>query len=293
MRAYCVLFVMSLTALIGCGAEISPSNNNAMVAMAPHDVAFAAVIDAQRAALEVANAAQPVTRDNTKIIYTAQVELRVERLLDATIKFENLVAQSNGYVSSSRQKNEQGNLSSAFWKIRIPSDHYRVFLRDLAQLGQVVQQSSASQEVTEEFIDLEARIKNLQRQETRLETRLERLNQSDEILRVEQEVTRVRTDIERLQGRQRFLHDQTAMSTIDVTISETKTFQAPVTVAEPTFGDSTNEAWMTSRSLLMKAAQGLTRGVIILGPWCVLFGLPLLAIGRKVWRGMFMPRTIA
>lgn len=293
MRAFCVLLVMSVAGLMGCGTEKTPTSQGVVVALAPQDIAIAAAVDAKPVALDAANAAPPVTRDNAKIIYTAQIELRVERLLDGTAKFETLVAQSNGYVSSSKLKNEQGNLSSAFWKIRIPSDRYRAFLRDLAQLGQVVQQNSSSQEVTEEFIDLEARIKNLQRQETRLETRLERVGNSDEILRLEQEITRVRTDIERLQGRQRFLTDQTAMSTVDVTISETKTFQAPVTVAEPTFGDRTNAAWNTSRSLLTEAALRVTSGVIIVGPWCVLLGLPLYMVSRKIWRGLFAHRTIA
>lgn len=227
MRAFGIGLLAVL--MLGCGGQVPTEQSPTPAAPAPKpQVAEVAMPGAGDAAI----AAPVIARDDRKVIYTGKVAIRVEKLAAAVTQFEALVTKREGYIASSNLQTRAGTLSVATWRVRVPSDRYREFLRAVSELGQLMEQSSSSQEVTEEFIDLEARIKNLQRQETRLEARLDRPKGGDDQLRVEQEIARVRTDIERMQGRLRLLTDQTTMSTVDITFTEARAFDAPIKVTE-------------------------------------------------------------
>ena len=100
--------------------------------------------------------------------------------------------------------------------VRIPADKFDVFAGDLKSLGEVAQNKIYITDVTEEYIDLAARQKNLKLQEERLQEMLKKSNTVDDMLKVEKELARVREEIEKSTGKLKYLENRISYSTITI-----------------------------------------------------------------------------
>lgn len=217
-----------------------------------------------------------------KIIYTAQVEMTVEDLTATGKKLLVLVQRHGGYVASTEVGGEPGAPRRGKWTLRVPVGEFDPFRSALEELGAVQTSHLDSQDVTEEYYDIAGHIKNKQVEEQRLQEHLRRSTGTlTDILAVERELSRVRGEIEQLQGRLRLLANQTALTTITVTLQEAREFL-------PTRGTSfVAEAGATfqgSLGLMREMAKGLVLVVIALAPWALLVGLlgaPLVILVRR------------
>ena len=114
--------------------------------------------------------------------------------------------------SSGRAASQQANIT-----IRVPQDRFSTAVERLMALGEVQNQThQGSEDVSERFIDLNARLKSAEREEQSLLSLLERTLKVNEILTVERELNRVRLEIERLQGQLNFLERRVDLATISV-----------------------------------------------------------------------------
>jgi len=164
------------------------------------------------------------------------------------------VSGSNSYVTSTGRR--RGSIT-----LRVPEEGFFGVVEGLEGIGEVESKSVSSEDVTEEFIDLEARLGNLKRQEERLLEIFDKAETVEDILKVEEQLGRVRGDIESLTGRLRYLENQVSLSTISVELFEPE----PITQS---FGlrDSIRGA--------VDAFIGTTSGIIVF----VGFILPILAL---------------
>ncbi len=132
-----------------------------------------------------------------------------------------------------------------------------------------------SQDVTEEYFDLEARIRNKQEEEKRLLKHLaDSTGKLEDILKVEAELTRVRGEVEQMQGRLRFLANRADLSTVTITATELKNYTPPQPV---TLATQINTTFFGSLNALIALGESLLLVVIALVPW-----LPLIALGLLV-----------
>ena len=149
-----------------------------------------------------------------------------------------------------------------------------------------------AEEVTAQFFDLEARVRNKQQEEQRLLTHLDKTTrQLSEILTIEREISRVRGEIEQMQGRLKLLADQTSLSTIDLTISEMETF---VPAVSPTFPTRIARAWNGSTETLLSVLGGLAIFAPAAFPWIAvlaLFGAVFLPVTLAIRRRLTWPMT--
>ena len=123
-----------------------------------------------------------------------------------------LVNKHGGFVASSDTDRTYNDRQTGTWVIRIPVDSYSAFLRGVSVLGFAESRSENAQDVTEEYVDVEARIKNKSKLEERIITMLEeRTGKLSDVLEIERELSRVREEIERMEGRLRFLKDRTSL----------------------------------------------------------------------------------
>lgn len=155
---------------------------------------------------------------NRMIIRTAEVEVEsddVERSLNQVM----LIADSyNGYVQSidTFMRNEV----SARIVIRVPQEDFFNVLKEVRKVGKLVSENVRSEDVTEQYIDLEARLRNLKAEEEWLVKVMEKAENVQELLSVEKELWRVREEIEKIEGRLRYLEARVEYSTISVSITQ-------------------------------------------------------------------------
>lgn len=123
-----------------------------------------------------------------------------------------------GYISE-ESLDEEGQKGLYSITIRLPSRYFEDMIDGIGeQVGPFLEKKITTQDVTEEFLDLESRIKNKKMMEQRFLKLLEKTGSVEEMLRVEKEIGSVRQDIERMQGRLNYLTNKSSLSTLTVQV---------------------------------------------------------------------------
>ncbi|MGP0068306.1 MAG: DUF4349 domain-containing protein [Isosphaeraceae bacterium] len=213
-----------------------------------------------------------------KIIYEANIDLLVKSL-DATERAVlELIKDHNGFLAESNLAARTGTQRDATWRVRVPVDQFDSFVSAVAKLGEVRTNHVGSQDVTEEFADLEARIRNKQEEEKRLLKHLaDSTGKLEDILAVERELSRVRGEVEQMQGRLRFLANRADLSTVTITATEWKDYTPP---APMTFQSQLGHTFFSSLDALIGFGKSMLLLFVALIPWTPLIVIGLLAL---VW----------
>lgn len=219
-----------------------------------------------------------------KIIYTGTLDVVVADMDDARPKVEKLVAAQKGYISKSEVKEDPGRRRTATFTLRIPVDSFQPTRDALLALGTAERDAVDSQDVTEEFVDVQARIKNLKEQEDKLNELLKEKRKEEkleDIIKVSDRIAEVRRDVERVQGRLNVLANLTSLATINLTLREIKDYKPPTA---PTFGNRISTTFERSWEAVVEFGQGLVLFVVGLVPWLpfiIIGGIVLLVIRRS------------
>ncbi len=149
------------------------------------------------------------------IVRTVDMELEVVDISPTLDAIAGLATDLGGWVVSSRLRPPTGG----FISIRVPAGKVDQAVDELRTLAEGVKsESSTSRDVTEEYVDLQARLRNLQATEKALLALLERTGKVEELLAVQRELTEVQEEIERLQGRINLIEQTSAFSLINVNL---------------------------------------------------------------------------
>jgi hypothetical protein len=218
-----------------------------------------------------------------KIVYNADIDIVVDDFAKAEAALMKLVDENNGYLSSADVNGSPGKQRSGTWKVRVPVERFRAFLDSVSKLGELQRRQANSQDVTEEYYDLEARIKNKKVEEARLLKHLEEsTGKLKEILDVEREISRVREEVERQEGRLRLLENLSSLTTVSIVFHEREGYIPP---EAPSFGTQIARTFFHSFESLVDFGKAIVIAVVAISPWLpVLFvvGLILLLIVRRV-----------
>lgn len=158
-----------------------------------------------------------------KTITTVDMTIQVSDAADGVDEISNMAVASGGYVSSSSIRDsyyDSHEGKEGYITVRVPESEYSSFLENVGELGEVTRESVSAQDVTEEYIDVSARLDNLERQEARLQEILNMTETVEDVLAVEKELERVRGEIESLTGRLNYLDDRIDFSTINIRVTE-------------------------------------------------------------------------
>jgi hypothetical protein len=158
-----------------------------------------------------------------RIVQTASLRLSVRRgRFDDAVDEARTVADGLGgfVVSSSASQGSHGRLVRGTLVIRIPASKYSDAMRSLAGLGRVEGRQESGQDVSQEYVDLKARARQLQAVEAQLLELLSRANTVGAALAVQQQLNQVQLDLEQAKGRLQYLDDQVAFATISLDLRE-------------------------------------------------------------------------
>lgn len=155
-----------------------------------------------------------------KVISTASLSLEVEEIESAISQVQAAVEGLGGFVENlSSSGGSSSGEQYANMTLRVPQDRFLAAVEAIENLGVVQNRNLGSEDVSERFIDLEARLKSSLREEQSLLSLLERTRTVGEILTIERELSRVRADVERFQGQLNFLERRVDLATIHLSMS--------------------------------------------------------------------------
>lgn len=264
--------VLLLVAAAGC---ISTQKYSQQV---PSASDFSYGMSGSRDSLKVEGAVygEKTVSQDRKIISTSHLQMEVSNVKGTFNEVINITMRNGGYISSSSVY-DSGNRNGGQVALRVPQKNFYTAIEQIEALGTVRSRQVSGQDVTEEFIDLDARLGNLKKQEVRLQEILKTAVTVKDVLEVEHELERVRGEIERLTGRLNYLNQSVEMSTITVNAAEPAPF--------------TGEEWGIGETF-SQAARGFVesvRGLIILTGYIlpilvfiVLIAMAALGIKRKL-----------
>ncbi|KAB1188359.1 MULTISPECIES: DUF4349 domain-containing protein [Haloferax] len=222
------------------------------------------------------------------VIKNGYVSLTVEQFNTSRDAVESAAESYGGYVSDSNEqvnRRSGGTYRSGYLVVRVPSDNFEAFIDETETLGEVERVETNSQDVTDQLVDIEARLDNLRVQRDRLRTLYENANTTDDVLAVERRLTEVQTEIERLEAQQASLENRVALSTVRISLSErppgpVQWYDTPVLEA---FSESVNGAFVALRAVVVAFAFALPY-IVVFGGLLSLLGGGVFVAGRAAYR---------
>jgi len=202
------------------------------------------------------------------LIKNATITVEADDVRKATTTLVESVQAVKGYVSDGHEQADGLGGLTATMQVRVPYTVFDRSMQQLASLGKILEKQVTAQDVTEEFVDTQAKVRNLKRTEVRLLDHLTRTGKLSDTLLIEKELNRVREEVEQLEGRVRFLSHRIAFSTITLTIKEKAKVQALV---PPTSYSAAKESSDAIRSLV-EFGRGLLSLLIWVGVWIPVWG---------------------
>src|SRR5262249_20316571 len=170
-----------------------------------------------------------------KIIYKATLEVVVKDLDVAVREVDKALAEQKGRIIKSEVRSDTGARRTGTFTLEVPVGNFRPLVDALAGLGYPERKADDSQDVTEEYLDIQIRLRNLkEKHESLLKLRKEKAASLDDVLKLDPHISAVQTEIDRVEGRLNYLETKAAFSTITLTLKEIKDYVPP---SAPTFGD--------------------------------------------------------
>jgi len=236
---------------------------------------------------EVDNEGSSAEAFQRKIIRNAEITMEVSSTTDTQHRVASIAESNGGFVVTSESKQRE-NVDPAQRTldiklvVRVPSPQFGITLDEIKKLATNTPQENVSgQDVTEEFIDLEARIKTQKALELQFLEIMRQAYKVPDALEVQRQIADVRTDIEKLEGRKRFLQNRASLSTITVNIQTPKPAIAVTTTG---FGQNVREAISDSVAMGSEMVLFFVRFAILMVPILLFIGLPAGLVARFLMR---------
>lgn len=221
-----------------------------------------------------------------KIIKTGYLDLVIDFVDETVTKITGLAAGKGGFTQETSVYEREDGTKYGTITIRVPAAEFENTMAEIKKLAVAINSETASgQDVTEEYTDLEARLRNAKAQEAEYLDILKKATTVTDILAVQSYLGEAREEIETLQGRVQYLKNLTSYSTITISLSEDPTIKIPTKEFRP---------WSTIKEA-GRALVAVGQNLIVTGIWLVVLGggilLPIVVviiflawIAKKLWR---------
>ena len=232
-----ISLVVVAAVLAGCGSSEAIGGVRSLPAVAGGDIGAPANVakgeSAGAAPMPPSDEFSTTLPDNAErmIVRTAQLELSVKDPTAAADSISDLAAKLGGFVASANLHTEtydEGTTTYGSITIRTPAKNYDDAIQQLRSIGTVLSYSSQTQDVSKEYVDLSARLRNLQAAEKRLQEIMAQAKTTKDVLAVYHELNQVQGEIEQIKGRTEYLKHSVALATITVQLEQQSTAQVSV-----------------------------------------------------------------
>lgn len=263
---------LSLAACASRSSQESVSEEVFFAGSAPAEAPMAdmAAMEGEVALTESVVANQTTSVQERLIIRTADMSVVAADTEAALAQIAAMADSSGGWVVSSNVYQSTDTAKTGYIQIRIPAEGFQSVLDAIAGLAvEVTSLSTSGQDVTEEYVDVSARLGNLEATAARLRQFLAEAETVEEALAVNMELSRVEGEIEALKGRMQYLEQSSAFSSIAVNVTPDELAQ-PIQVGGWQPGGVAKDA--------IEALIGMIQALANAAIWFVLFALPILLV---------------
>jgi hypothetical protein len=218
-----------------------------------------------------------------KVIKNISLEIEVEEngFQRRFARAGALAEQFGGFVTSSQVSETDGELASGTLTVRVPSDRFEQAVARLKDLGDVTAEDRSGQDVSKEFVDLEARLRQAKTEEGFFLRMMDEAETISDMIQIQSQLSAVQLRIEEIQGQLNYLNDATSYSTISVRIYEPG---APASGTTKGLAAAWEEA--------VQGFQSVIGGLVVALGWVTPFGLIAL-VGLLVFRWRSRPKLPA
>ena len=259
----------------GCGSGGGSSDNASVSSSASVETGEAAMDTLATNGLETGTV-DPETMENAgrKIIYTAYAAMETETFDETSASVRQMVEDAGGYISSSSARGSRTDgTRSVDYTCKIPAGNYAGFIDGLSGAGNLYRLTESTDDVTLQYVDLDARLSSFQNQLDRLEELAAEASDIETLLTIETQIGEVQYELESYTAQMRTLENQISYSTVDLTIDEV------ASVSEGTgFGTRVKAAFGGSWDNFVAAVQGIIIALIYLLPGLIVLGVVLAAV---------------
>ncbi|WP_310488857.1 DUF4349 domain-containing protein [Chamaesiphon sp. VAR_69_metabat_338] len=265
--------------LNSCGSAPIADNVSGSAATAPQSSADTkvdrVVADAgsgEKVGNKEAKLATPTTTQKPQLVKMAELSLRLESIDKMMVQLRQIVQSKQGDIYNFQDDRPQGSGEhrQATLVLKVPSASLDGTLAEIVKLGRVESQGIKSEDVTQQLVDTDARLKNLRQQEDLTRKIMDRSGSVKDILAVSKELSSIREQIEQLDATVKNLRQQVAYSTINLKVEETQS----ATPTSEAFGVQVQETWKNSTHAAGSLGTNLALGLLWLLPFT-----PFIAIG--------------
>lgn len=270
------IFIVTLFVCFIASCNSAPSK----VDVALENVPISKNYDAVTSSSEVSDAKSMVADSikQLKIIKSADVRFKVKNVKNATKEIGTIVQHLNGYISDQRFQNTNYKVENRF-TIKVPQKHFDTLLDSLIGVAEFVEyQNITSDDVTEQYIDLESRLKTKLEVKKRYEAILrKRANSVKDVLAAEDMIGGIQEEIEATQGRLKYLTNKVSFSTIQVDLYETVNYVEEPEDYTRTFFSKTKEGFSFGWNLI----ESILLGIIHIWPLLIISGIAVVILKRR------------
>ena len=259
------LFLALLLSLSACGSSSGGTASSAAAGDASADNGWA---EAAMDAADTAGGADfSAVRRNAKLILNADLSLETQDFEKSAADIEKMTAEAGGYIESSGTYGDTGS-RSANYTLRVPQEKFEQFYAQLGENMHVVSRSRSSEDVTEQYTDIETRLATLQTKHERLLSLLEKADKMEDIIALENALADCEYEIDSLTGSKRRYDDLVGFSTFYINLREVQTLTA--TADGTGFGAQLTQAAKTGARGLADVVRGTILGVVMFWPVVIL-----------------------
>lgn len=221
-----------------------------------------------------------INQSNRKIIYTANLSIEVKNYQQILNKIQSEITNRGGYIVDSNMIGEtEHNPTNGHVTVRIPQNQFREFMQIVEEGSNNVLDSSVSgQDVTEEFIDLDSRLKSKRVVEERLLSFMEQAEKTEDLLTISNDLADVQGELDEITGRIKYLENRTDLATITISIKEKNITISGINDGDLNTWEKTKQQFLKSINFLLSAFSDIF--VFIIGnlPVFILLGVIALII---------------
>lgn len=225
-------------------------------------------------------ATAPAKLPATHIIRTASLTVQVKDVPKALDEARTTTENAGGYIGNETTTRDEEGHERTRVVLRVPVDGYAEVLTELEGAGRLIERSAKAQDVTDQVVDVESRVKSQQASVARIRELMDRATRLSDVVTLEGELSRRQADLESLLAQQASLKDRTSLATISLTLSETPVKKAAKD-DDPGFLDALAGGWNAFVTMLRWIAVAF--GALL--PFAAVAALILL-----LWLKVLRPR---